>query len=197
MSASGPEEIRSKAPRKSSKDGPSRRARCLASATDEVFVTRDELDRIARRLDIVVSSVVVCRLALTGQNAERDQDIAEVLRWCITDELARQVERIDQLTHSRLKILRTQRNHRKPAKAPGVHVPRRVLNDVRYRLTLVAGCTTVCRDALRRQNADRDCDIAATLQCTVIDVVFAQIQRIRSIGTERQRKRQRIVRVTP
>jgi hypothetical protein len=68
-----------------------------------VLISRALLDNIARRLDVGRASAVVCRLALSGQNTECDQDIATILQWSITAELERQIERICIITNARPK----------------------------------------------------------------------------------------------
>jgi hypothetical protein len=139
---------------------------------------------------------------LDGQNAECDQDIATVLQWSVADELQRQIERIDQISRVQSKTDRTQQGRRqkvgglgKPPKA--LRVPRSVLNDVRYRLSLVVGSTTVCRAALETQHAERDVDIAAMLKYVVIDIIRAQLERLRGVITGTAKKRQRNARVVP
>jgi hypothetical protein len=190
--------------RKKAKSGPQNSApeKSLKPKADTVFVARDLLDNIARRLDFGVSSAVVCRLALSEQNADCDQDIATVL-WSITDELQRQIERIDRITHIRSKSDHTKGDRRRegglgePANAQALCVPRNVLNDVRYRLSLVVGSTKVCRVALQTQNAERDVDVAAMLKHIVINIIWAQLQRIRAIANGRPEKRQRNARAAP
>jgi cell division protein ZapA (FtsZ GTPase activity inhibitor) len=175
----------------------------LKPEVDTVFVARDLLDNIARRLDIAVSTAVVCRLALREQNADCDQDIAMVLS-SVTDELQRQIERIDQITaRVRSKDNRSSGGRRRKAepanlpKATVLRVPRGVLNDVRYRLSLVLRATTVCRVALETQNAEQDVDVAATLRDAVIDVIIRQFRRIRAIVDARPQMRQQNPRNAP
>jgi hypothetical protein len=170
--------------------------------SDAQRVAPDLLKNVARRLDIAVRSALVCRLALDGQNVECDQDIATVLKWSVADELQRQIERIDQISRVQSKTDRTKQGRRqkagglrKPPKA--LRAPRSVLNDVRYRLSLVVGTTTVCRAALETQHAERDVDIAAMLKHVVIDNIRAQIERIRGVTTGTAKKRQRNARVVP
>jgi hypothetical protein len=167
---------------------------------DAVFVPRDLLDNIARRLDIAVSSAVVCRLALNEQKADCDQDIAMVL-WFITEELQRQIERIDRVTGSTSKTaLRTKQSRRrevgsvKPANAKALRVPRSLLSDIRYRLGLIVGSTKVCGVALIMQHAERDIDVAAMLRDVVIDITRIQLQRIRAITNGTSEKPKRIAR---
>ena len=170
--------------------------------SDAIRVAPDLLKNIARRLDIAVSSAVVCRLALDGQNAECDQDIATVLQWSVADELQRQIERIDQISRVQSKTDRTRQGRPRKAGALGkppkaLRVPCSVLNDVRYRLSLVVGSTTVCRAALETQHAERDVDIAAMLKHVVIDIIRAQLERIRGVTTGTAKKRQRNARAVP
>lgn len=167
---------------------------------DAVFVPRDLLDNIARRLDIAVSSAVVCRLALNEQKADCDQDIAMVL-WFLIEELQRQIERIDRVTGSTSKTaLRTKQSRRrevgsvKPANAKALRVPRSLLSDIRYRLGLIVGSTKVCGVALIMQHAERDIDVAAMLRDVVIDITRIQLQRIRAITNGTSEKPKRIAR---
>jgi hypothetical protein len=52
-------------------------------------------------LDFICSCAIVVRRALVEQNCELDEDAARVLRRCISDELAGQIERIDLLLRDR------------------------------------------------------------------------------------------------
>jgi hypothetical protein len=174
----------------------------LKPETDTVFVARCLLDNIARRLNIGLSSAVVCRLALSEQNADCDRDVATVL-WFITDELQRQIERIDRITATGLRHNRTKQSRRtevalgKRANAPAIRVARNVLNDIRYRLNLVIGSTRVCGVALASQSAERDIDVAAMLKDVVISITLIQLQRIRAIANEPAKKPLRIARARP
>jgi hypothetical protein len=170
--------------------------------SDAIRVAPDLLKDLARRLDIAVTSAVVCRLALAGQNAECDQDIATVLQWSVADELQRQIERIDQISRVQSKTDRAKQGRRRKARGLGkppkaLRVPRSVLNDVRYRLRLAVGSTAACRVALETQHAERDVDIAAMLKHVVIDIIRAQLERIRGFTTGTAKRRQRDARAVP
>jgi hypothetical protein len=168
-----------------------------------VLVSRALLDNIARRLDVGRASAVVCRLALKAQNTECDQEVATVLQWSITDELERQIERLDQITHSKSKTARTKHaRHRKATngvrtKELAVHISHSALRDIRYRLSLVRGTTAVCHTALVTQNSEEDVDIAAALKHVVIGLLQRQIDRICAITNAKPKKGQVIAGVTP
>jgi hypothetical protein len=55
------------------------------------------LRRIRDELDFICSCAIVVRRALIEQNCELDEDAARVLKRCVSDELAGQIERIDVL----------------------------------------------------------------------------------------------------
>ena len=55
------------------------------------------LRKIRDELDFICSCAIVVRRALIEQNCELDEDAARVLKRCVSDELAGQIERIDVL----------------------------------------------------------------------------------------------------
>jgi len=55
------------------------------------------LRKIRNEQDFICSCAIVVRRALIEQNCELDEDAARVLKWCVSDELAGQIERIDVL----------------------------------------------------------------------------------------------------
>jgi hypothetical protein len=55
------------------------------------------LRKIRDELDFICSCAIVVRRALIEQNCELDEDAARVLKRCVSDELAGQIERIDSL----------------------------------------------------------------------------------------------------
>lgn len=168
-----------------------------------VLVSRALLDNIARRLDVGRASAVVCRIALKAQHTECDQEVATVLQWSITDELERQIERLDQITHSQSKTVRIKQvRHRKATSAErttelAVRVSNSTLKDIRYRLSLVRGTTAVCHTALVTQNSEEDVDIAAALKHVVVVLLQRQIDRICAITNAKPKKGQVIAGVTP
>ena len=168
-----------------------------------VLISRALLDNIARRLDVGRALAVVCRLALSGQNTECDQDIATVLQWSITAELERQIERLDQITHKQTKTIRSKQGPNrkgsagKLAKALVINVSYSALKDIRYRLGLANGTTVVCHIALVTQNSEGDVDVATTLKHAVIVLLQRQIERIYAITNARPKKGQVIAGVTP
>lgn len=168
-----------------------------------VLISRALLDNIARRLDVGRASAVVCRLALSGQNTECDQDIATVLQWSITAELERQIERLDQITHAQSKTIRSKQDLNrkgsasKLAKTLAIHVSYSALKDISYRLGLAKGATVVCHTALVTQNSEKEVDVAAVLKHAVIAVLQRQIDRIYAITNARPKEGQVIAGVTP
>jgi hypothetical protein len=168
-----------------------------------VLISRALLDNIARRLDVGRALAVVCRLALSQQNTECDQEVATVLQWSVTADLERQIERLDQFTHARSKTIHSKRGRNrkgsasKLANALAVHVSHSALKDIRYRLSLVKGTTVVCYTALVTQNSEADVDVAAALRHAVIVLLQRQIERICAITNARPKKGQVIAGVTP
>ncbi len=162
--------------------------------SDAIRVDRHLLKSVAGRLETAATSAVVCRLALSGQNADCDQEIAKVLQWFVTDELKRQIASLDQIIQSQSKAGRSKQGRQQAARLDGSInaetslVRRGVLSDVRHRLSVVAACTTACRRALEEQNAEQDMEIASMLNRAVIDVVYAQISRIHRISIRRQKR---------
>jgi len=55
------------------------------------------LRKIRNELDFICSCAIVVRRALVEQNCELDEDAARVLKRCVSDELAGQIELIDVL----------------------------------------------------------------------------------------------------
>jgi len=58
---------------------------------------RIALERIERHLEIVHAGIVVAAAALLHQRAERDEEIASVLRHCVGERLFEQIERLEAL----------------------------------------------------------------------------------------------------
>ena len=173
-----------------------------------VLVARTLLDNIARRLDVGRASAVVCRLALSVRNTEHDRNVAIVLKGLIAEELERQIERLDQITHAQPKTIRAAHGRRrdaavdKPAEVLAVHVSRSTLSDIRYRLNLAVGTTAVCHTALVAQNVkakdvQSNIDVAATLDHVVIALLGRQIERIYAITNARPKKGRVVVGVAP
>ena len=78
----------------------------LARATEAARPSPDTtpagtLRKIRNELDFICSCAIVVRRALVEQNCELDEDAARVLKRCISDELAGQIERIDLLLRDR------------------------------------------------------------------------------------------------
>ena len=74
----------------------------LARATEPARPSPDAapagtLRKIRNELDFICSCAIVVRRALIEQNCELDEDAARVLKRCVSDELAGQIERIDVL----------------------------------------------------------------------------------------------------
>ena len=159
---------------------------------DTVFIARSVLHNIARRLDVVRASAVVCRLALGAQNANCDQDIARVLQWSITEELERQIERIDHIANVQSNTAQTRRDRREKAgnrvHALATHVPRSTLKDICYRLGIAKGTTVVCHTALIRQNVEADVDVAAMLEHATVFLLQRQIDRLHAITDAKPKK---------
>lgn len=73
------------------------------SETDPAELTqhvRSRLKLLHRHLQVVHAGVVVAAAALQHQRAERDQEVARVLTYCIGDRLFAQIERTAELIAS-------------------------------------------------------------------------------------------------
>ena len=173
-----------------------------------ILVARTLLDNIGRRLDVGRASALVCRLALSVRNRENDRNVAIVLQGSIAEELERQIERFDQITHVEPKTIGgAQRRRRdavvnKPTEVLAVHVSRSTLSDIRYRLNLAVGTTAVCHAALLAQDARAkdvkdNIDVAATLDHVVIALLERQIGRINAITNASPGKGRVVVGVAP
>jgi len=64
---------------------------------DHAHVAVEQLERIARHLEIAHAGVAVAAAALLRQRAEQDEEIAAVLRHCVGERLFEQIERISEL----------------------------------------------------------------------------------------------------
>jgi len=67
-------------------------------------LVRDRLRALHLHLQIVHAGIVVAAAALHHQNAERDEEIARVLEYCVGDRLADQIERTAELIASLLPL---------------------------------------------------------------------------------------------
>ena len=63
-------------------------------------LVRDRLKGLHLHLQVVHAGIVVAAAALQYQNAERDKEIARVLRYCVGDRLFDQIERTAELIAS-------------------------------------------------------------------------------------------------
>lgn len=170
-----------------------------------VLVSRALLDNIARRLDVGRASAALCSFALSVRNVEQDRNIAIVLRGVITEELERQIARLDRLTHVQPRGVRSARGYRrdedgsKAAEILAVQVSRNTLSDIRYHLNLATGMTTACHTALLAQDerTKSNIDVAATLDHVVTALLERQMERIHAITNARPRKGRVVAGVAP
>jgi len=69
----------------------------------DIAFEREMLDRLRGlhvHLQVAHAGVVVAAAALHHQNADRDEEIARVLEYCVGDRLAEQIERTAELVAS-------------------------------------------------------------------------------------------------
>ena len=76
---------------RSAKPSPKPRAKVTA------VTVGTELRGIVKRLQLVESHIIVCRLALDGQNAEHDKEVATLLRHDVGDLLFRQIRSLENI----------------------------------------------------------------------------------------------------
>lgn len=63
-------------------------------------LVRDGLRGLHVHLQVAYAGIVVAAAALHHQNAERDEEIARVLEYCVGDRLSAQIERTAELIAS-------------------------------------------------------------------------------------------------
>lgn len=63
-------------------------------------VVHDRLKNLHRHLQIAHAGVVVAAAALESQNADRDREVARVLKYCVGERLFGQIERTAELIAS-------------------------------------------------------------------------------------------------
>jgi hypothetical protein len=81
---------------RSSAGGPQRLIRRTSNTSPIAAATAllPQLRDVALRLQVVYSTCVTAQLALEGQHAERDRDIARCLRMGVSEPVTKEVERI-------------------------------------------------------------------------------------------------------
>lgn len=156
------------------------------SASSHIVIARNLLIAVRLHLEVALAAAVVCGLALKGQDVEHDREIAAVVRRSVADELGRVIEVLDQRTRHGPMTGRNRSAVPRKAERAGrgrpreLRLPRKVLNDLCYRLCFIVGSATVCRGALEAQDAEMDREIATTLRHSVLDVLKQQIKRIKA-----------------
>lgn len=159
-----------------------------APRVGRLLVERNDLDAMIRRLEVALAAAVVCNLALKHQNAERDHEVAMLMRWSIIDPLSRQVETLTQLGHRphgtsrNLSVSRLRERLAGNPKPRALHLSRSDLGNICLHLGSIATTASVCSAALEAQHAEFDVEVATTLRHPVLDILRAEIVRLRALG---------------
>lgn len=152
-----------------------------APAPQTAVVARGRLETTIRRLEIALACAVVCDLALTGQNVERDHEIAQSMRWSVVDPLSRQIDALDRTLRAQQRAHPNTAVHRDKIARGGrkrrqsLRLSRGLLDDICNQLDVIVSAASVCCAALKTQGAETDVEIATTLKHSFIDILRAEI----------------------